>query len=361
MKKKRLSFLAIIWALILCFSLSGCAGTLTLSFKNSFVGNVSNSEIPPYLTETLTYEINYAEKYYVDYIAKNSKVTDDVVKYEFGKGSYVQTLKIMDRLPIDVNTDITGSKIYHIHSEMIIPVKYACNGEDLASAQTNIDTIVSDVYFLASDLSFAPIYSKSTSVNTYLNLLNYTTAETAKIEITSETVYNKTSYKMTVDIKSTNMVDGQPNLEQTFTDKTYNYEFRKLIDNTQLLFAIRNTNLDKEKNVYATIPTVSASYGASKDISVKLNNQLSENFNLSYTKDNTTIVETGAITYNHVSFIVGTTTNTGAAQYLKIQADKSNSLPYNALVLEYAETLTSYGTPACLGALVYTLKSVEIN
>ncbi len=361
MKKKRLSFLSIIFALILCFGLTGCSGTFTLSFKNSFVGNLSNSEIPPYLTETLTYEINYVEKYYVDYIAKNSRVTDDIVKYEFGKGSFVQTLKIMDRLPIDVDTDITGTKIYHLHSEMTIPVKYACNGEELASVQANIDSVVSDVYFLASDLSFAPIYSKSTAVNTYLNLLNYTKAETAKIEIVSETIYNKTSYTMAVNIKSTNIVEGQPNVEETSSNKTFNYEFRKLIDNAQLLFAIRNTLLDNTDHIYANIPTVSASYGANKDINVKLHNQLTENFNVSYTENNTTNVETGAVTYNHVSFIVGTTTNTGAAQYLKIQNAKSNVLPYRGLVLEYAETLTSYGTPACLGALVYTLKSVEIN
>lgn len=361
MKKKLLSFLSLILVIIFCFGLTGCSTMQTLSFKNSFVGDVSTSEVPPYMTEKLTYEINYVENYYTDYISKSKNVTDDVVKFEFGKGTFVQTLEILDRLPLDnVSTDITGNKIYHLKSEMTIPVKYACNGEDLSSVQENIDTVVNEVYFLASDLSFAPIYSKTETNNTYLNLFSYTSSETANIKIKSETIYNKANYTMKVDITSTNMVNGEPNTEVIHTNKTYNYEFRKLIDNTQLLFAIRNTKLTSD-SVYATLPTVSPSYGSKMDISVQLHNQLTENFNITYTDKGATAVETGEITYNHISFIVGSTTNTGASQYLKVQNAKSTNLPYRALVLEYAETLTSYGTPACLGALVYTLKSVEIN
>lgn len=349
MKRKLVTFFAMLLSLVVALSASGCSSITFLSFNNNFAGGVDHSVVPQTLTETLTYEVNYAEKYHTSYIKKGDSIDQSILKFEFGTGTYVQTLTISPRLPEGITTtleDASGNRIYCLKSTLSIPVKYAVNGASLESVEFTTDTIESEVYFLAANLSFAPIYSSTKSSITFSNVQENTAAVKA-IKVQTTTKYSQTEYVTTTKVD-----------DEAATTTTYKYDYKTAIDNNQLLFALRNATLSTE--LYSTLPVISYSYGAAKDLHVRLHESLKESFKIDYTVNGTTATQDGEVEYNHVSFILGASTNTGSPKYLKIQKSKTANLPYRALVLQYAEPITTYGTFETLGALVYTLKSVEI-
>ena len=357
MKRKFLAFVSLILAVACCFLATGCSQITSLTFKNNFVGGVEHSAVPASYKEILTYKINYIDKYDADYIKKDSTITDSIVAYEYSDGVFVQEFEILDRLPSSVLTDIEvgTNKIYHIKSNFSITVKYLLNGASEENAIIVHDTVESEAYFLPAGLSFAPIYSKTQSDNHFLQLNSEMQSSLKHIATTSETTYKQTKYTMITDVEY--FVEDGDN-DTTHSEIDYEYKYKTIVDNAQLFFAIRNLTVDGTTATH--LPAVSYSYGSQMELYVRNHNQLKENFNIAYTQNGTTYNETGEVKYNHLSFMIGSTTNSGAPQYLKVQTEASANLPYKSLILEYAETLTTFGLFRSLGALVYTLDSVEI-
>ena len=127
-----------------------------------------------------------------------------------------------------------------------------------------------------------------------------------------------------------------------------------MIDNNYLLFAIRNIDVAEDQSF--SLPTVSPSYGVSKTLTVKNNGD--KQISLDMTYNQTAINE--EVSVKDCSFYLNTTNDSGTPQYVSVQKSASANLPSKALVIKYAEPLSIYGSFSRLGALVYTIKSVNI-
>jgi hypothetical protein len=107
MKKLLLKLLSFALALSLVLSAAGCNTVTYLSFNSNFSGNTAGSGDTAGVTETLEYSVSLLDNYNQQ-IIKDSALTDDLVKYEFSNGKYVQTLSILPFLPESIEniTDI---------------------------------------------------------------------------------------------------------------------------------------------------------------------------------------------------------------------------------------------------------------
>ena len=139
---------------------------------------------------------------------------------------------------------------------------------------------------------------------------------------------------------------------------TSEYVSKQAIDNTSLLFAIRNITL-KDQASY-TLPTVSPSYGTPKNLTV--NNASESTYNLSSITYNGQTIENANLPVKNLTFVIGGTKNVGTQQNVVVQKAKSETFPYfNSLLIEYAESLSDIASFSHLGALVYKLNTVEIS
>ncbi|MBQ4098194.1 MAG: hypothetical protein IJC72_02690 [Clostridia bacterium] len=342
MKKLSLTVISLALALTMAFSLAGCSQKTQLSFNQNVLGGQSSTG----LLETLTYSVNLVDNYN-DLVLKSSVITDEIVKYEFTDGKMTVKLSALDFLPDGITTDIdwTDSKIYHLETDFSINVDYTIG----AKQTTHKDTIYSSCYFLSQGHSFAPIYSDYKVNNAYLRLPT-SDEETAQVEIHEYqyiTSYNQNKYTMV-----TNVLGEQPNSDT----KEFEYTYKTLIDNTQLLFALRSFTV-QEKTTH-NLPVVSPSYGIEKTLAVTL-------------KDSSTFRNNKGIAFgdavandipvNNVRYIINATENTGSYHFIKIQKSATKELPFKAFMVEYAAPLLAFGTFNCMGALVYTLESVTLG
>ena len=345
MKKFLVSLLAIALSLVF-FTASGCAPSVPLAFNNDFNGGGGSSAEPTSLTETLFYEVKYTDNY-SDTIVKDENITDDVIKFRFENGSYTQTLSVDGFIDESIQTDldVQSNRIYHLTTEFAIDLVYDLN--DGNGEQTYSDSIITTAHFLSASNSFAPIYSNVKVTQSYIFLP--TSAEgTAKVE--------QNTYEYTTVYSTDEYVIETKDSEGQTTSKTFDYDYKKVIDNTQLLFALRNVGLAPEKTCY--LPTVSPSYGEAKTI--KATGQEESTVQTNGLTFNGSPVDAQSVKVNNLSYLIDSNTNTGAFQYVKIQREKAGNLPFKSLMMEYVEGLPSYGSFTTLGALVYTLKSVTI-
>ncbi len=356
MKKRIFSIIAL--ALVCVFTLSACDGCTNLqpiNFTNAFNGGSGLKEENPVsgYQETLTYDVSY-DKSHEGYAINNGLSSNEDVKFKFENGKYVSTLTVLSSFseaPIPLESDIISNlqdnqkQAYHLHTEFSIDVTYEITGRELYS---NTDTIVSDVYFCDSTLSYAPVYSL-TNAN-YTNLYYSTNSEAVKEKTISEVKYNKNNY--TVSFTSD---ENKPKI----TTKEYN--FKSIIDNAQLLFALRNFPLALEGS--QALPVVASNYGEAVPLAVRNTQKNTIKYEqdkpLSYNYENFE----GDVEISHLLFYRNEANETGAMQHVYIQNKVDNSpLAYKSLLVRYVEPLTSiYGTIVPMGVLVYNLSSVVVG
>lgn len=357
MKKITLAIISVALALCLTFTATGCSSKPFLSFDSSFNGVGDNGSNHSGLTETLTYSVDLEENYN-ELILKMEALKDEVVDYEFSNGKYVQTLTVQSYFPADtlgVTTDIQiDGEVYHLNTLLTIDVKYTINGEQEPYVHT--DVVETDCYFLSAGQSFAPLYSKMKIDNTYLSLSDSFEQAALLIGVYEHViVYNQKTYTL----KSTSLANSVKEPDKVVTpevkEKTYDYESKKVIDNAQLLFALRNVTIDEKTPL--ELPVVSPSYGVDKTL--RITNKESSTISREITYNDTTAnIE---VPVNNFNFIISATENTGAFHYMKYQKSEAGHLPNRALLVEYASPLISFGAFGCLGALVYRLDSVQVS
>ena len=350
MKKIFLTITALIISFIICLGAVGCSSITYLSFNNNFDGSSGGGINHLNLKETLTYSVTYTDNYN-EQIKKDSDITDDVVKFNFDKGTYVQTLEVLSSAKdIEEKTDIdcSQSNIYYLHTELSIKVNYQIEGKE---PYEHLDTIITDCYFLSSGQSLSPLYSKVTVDNSYL--LVYSSETPAQIiqgKYEFTTVYQQKNYKLTSIVTSDEGKDT--------TEKTYNYNYKTAIDNAQLLFALRNVEIEEKATL--TLPVVSPSYGKAMTLQIKNAESSTVEKNIIYsdgTKESTA-TSTPVKNYN---FMIHATENTGALHYMKYQKSQTENLPFRSLLIEYAAPIICFSAHNCIGALVYQLDSVEVS
>ena len=347
MKRLLITVLSVCLALVLTVvsgcSCAGCNGAVQLEFNNFFLGESVTSDATVGYTETLTYKVKNADSYKETNLKKSDEVNKDV-KYDYD-GTYTVTLSVLNAvsLPseIQTNIDLEGKTVYHLVSNLEISSTYTVNRGYAEGYQSGSiedgdvlynDYVRSETYFLGSGYSFAPIWSKTEQSYSYL----ITSGSDASVGLTkseSTISYNKGSYK----------ISKYENGEVTSTS-SHGYDYRSLIDNAQLLFAIRNTDISKDGSL--SIPTVSTAFGSAQTLLVKNNSESTVKFN---DKD---------VPVKNLTYAINSQYNTGTSHHVVVQKSGSNDLVFNSYVMEYAAPLMTYVSCTSMGALIYTLNSI---
>ena len=352
MKKLILTIISSI--MVACMLLTGCGGRMDLSFSNNFVGGGGSSVNPNIgYTETLTYAVNFNKAY--DSNLSMNKEFNGVLDYN-AQGEYTTTLKVITygELPesaktTDIVSSNSGYEIYRLTSKLTLSIN--------VNGQSFNDTIDTDVYFLSNTHSFAPIYSTTSMLNTYV-AANFE-SNTLKIEKSQSAYQYQTIYslaKYTITKTQLEVVDGVvTSTEIAKQVNEYNYKSKTVIDNNQLLFALRNFKTEDNSTSY--LPAVAPAYGNSTDLAITTKSQTTRPITLlmnGVSKDYEVPIKT-------LSFSVASNTNSGLPQYLSIQKVDVENLSYLALPLEYVEPIASLGNHMIIGTLVYQLTSVDIH
>ncbi len=356
MKKRFFSILAL--ALVCIFSLSACDGCFALqpiNFTNAFNGGsgIKTEDNPKTnYQEVLTYDVDYFESF-DGFSISNKLKSNGKFNVKFENGKYVSTLKILSSFAdanVELESDIIDSlennqmHAYYLHTEFSIDVTYEI---DEREPYTHTDTIVSDVYFCDVSLSYAPVYSRTTA--DYTNLFCGDEIYAVSDKTFGEVKYSKNSYTVSFTVN-----DKEPKIT------TNEYEYKTIIDNAQLLFAIRNFPLELESA--EAMPVVGCNYGEAVSLAINKNSTSNISYQekpLAYGLSN----YSGNIETSLYHFYRNKTNETGVKQNVYIQNNVENSdIAYKSLLLRYVEPLTSvYGNVLSLGALVYNLRSVQVG
>ena len=370
MKKRIFSALVLSIAAIMLL-LSGCMGATPLSFTNAFYGSTNNPVVG--YSETVIYSVKSQDEY--DDLKKDDEITDELIKYNI-EGTFTTSFTVLNRIPDKYNEEIqtdldfedeSRKLIYHYQTTLDVKATYTVSGQysnytgesnvtdNSDGSKTYHDVIESEAFFFTSSQSLSPIWSKNSARYTYLTASNddgQAKVNVITLESNSKTTFNKSNYTI-----YNNYVIGAQTDKAVESTKTYGYTQKTVIDNTQLLFAIRNVDVAEDSSY--SLPTVSPAYGASKTLTIKNNGDKQKTLDMTYNAN--TVAEEVAV--KDCSFYLNTTNDSGTPQYVLVQksASANGTLPAKALVIEYVEPLAIYGSFQRLGALVYTIKSVTIN
>ncbi len=350
MKKRFFAFFSVIllsFISLFSFNACGCVGPQAISFNDAFVKGYGES-VPTNYFEKLTYEVNYRDDMY-DYTISDKLDSD---KFTFSKGEYTTELSIIDEIPIESLKDneiykslAKTDKIYSYKTLFTIPVSYKTfDGEK--SFNDKIETIT---YFCSQGMSFAPIYSntKATySVFSYSNGNYYAVEESYQ----STFVYGIDYYTLTLKAND---------LEAQTTE--HEYDYKCLIDNTQLLFAVRNLGLSKDTAI--SFDVASATYKDKTNLAVYYVEEQTES-----TKQNGSYP---GLTFNGVKieedvkvdklrYKVNSTSNGGKEHFVFIKSSSTSGvLPNNAYMLKYVQPLICYGNFEVMGSLEFSLVNIS--
>ena len=350
MKRFILYVVSLTLAVVMAVFASGCQTATPLAFQNCFLGAGVTDDAPNGYFERLEFNVSFEKEstVYSDFNQSQSLKENQNVDYDFTNGKYTtsfsiaqNTEEIMEKTNIEIDAQTTP--IYKVESNFTVKAFYKVDGnypENLGTDKNGgkefDDEIISEVYFLPAGSSFAPIYSKVIQKQTTLNLGQK--ADVYRTEYVFETTYNKGSYKTV-----TKSIDGQT----IISTKSSNYSYRGAIDNTQLLFAIRN--LEIQKNGATAIPTVSPAYNSPQSLTIRCEDELMINSNYNQ--------EDNQISVKKYAIFKSNKLNTGIPQYALVQKSEQNN---KSLLIEYASALVPYGSSfLMMGALVYRLASVS--
>ncbi|MBQ8196861.1 MAG: hypothetical protein IJZ73_02240 [Clostridia bacterium] len=354
MKKFRIAVLSVITACALLLTGTGCKKDSELYFSNAFDTEYSLSAG---YTETCVYDLT-VDKNFNDELKKADKLNGIVNDISVMSGSYVTRLSVTPAVSGSAEqwkgsdiSNINGiNELFYLETEL----KFTINVNGTACDE---DTIVTKTYFCPKDFSYAPIHTTTEYDCTNLTIEN-NALKIGRLVYTSSTVYNQASY---VTVTTT------PTATQTIEDE---YTFRSLIDNNQLLFALRNVSIDVDSSSY--IPTNSHAYKKVPTLKITNKGNYAENYTLNANFNGASPIayngQNVTVTHNSFTYCVSEKFNTGINNYLLIQSVATNknstatpateALPHRSLLIRYAQPVLAGGFIA--GALVYTLSSVSV-
>lgn len=334
----------IIISIALAFSLliagCSCSSATPLSFQKNWdpTGTATFGH-----TETYVYDVAFSKDFVEeDFNYKQANGLSDIVDVNFTNGLYTVNLTVCDKADLTKNTStdlfegLTGYELYRITSEFTITSTYTPKNGTPVSFNEYVKT---DCYSLDINNSLAPIYSFTENKFSSIAITG-TEVDINKLHYTVETNYYKDSYVMVQ--KSFGFDDDISSATPTAVkENEYGYTFKSVLDNNQLLFAIRNLSL--EQGTSKEIPVISGAYGSSKGIAVLF--------------DNVQTVKIGEKEYStkRVSFGRSSSTEQGQKQLAYIETSATTTT--KSLLVKYVTPLAEYGSAyANLGALVYTLR-----
>ena len=348
MKKRIFKFITLFLALCMTLFASACDSDNTLLFNNNFLGNAASGEAPTGYKETLTYNVELKPEQ--NSLSVNPSFKEHGIEYNFN-GTYTMEFSSgIEQLPSGVESSVTSqyqSQLYCLKTKLELTAwykidgTYADGGVDKDGGKEYQDVIETTVFFLPAGYAFAPIYS--TANHSFTNLF----VGNGDFRVNRTEYSYKTTYQ--TDNYATTMYLGDKHL----LDRDCKYEFKSVIDNNQLLFALRNIDVAVD-NIYE-LPTVSTSYPEPKTLNVMNLRETSRTVTVNGLGENVTIP------VMNLRFNVKEGLNTGLSQYALVQKNTIDSSNPKALLIEYSSPLVSDGTYLIMGALVYSLNSVSYS
>jgi hypothetical protein len=336
--------LAIILSLIcvLLFSGCSCGGKVALQFDSKWGENKIG------YTEILNYDVSYAHDYsFGGYdFSRNNTLPDLSVSVD---GEYVVKNEIVsltgDNLPETVkNSPLTTGMPYIIKS---ITALYLTATYDFRGTQSSsTDVIYTEAYFCPSESSLSPI----SSYEKYDYSLLYVTDEVTLTKTVGENTitYSQDNYEVTQKV-----LNAETGEKVTETQRTYDYEVKTIIDNSSLLFGIRNLNFSTVKEFL--IPTVHATYGEAQDLSVTYFEDSDITLDVSV---NGELKQGLTVATRAVKYLISSSDKSGANQLVFVQ-NGGNELPDKSLIVRYVSPFSDYSAYRKAGALIYDLKSID--
>lgn len=352
---------ALVLASVMLFAGCSCNSLPALSFSRAWTASELTGT-----TETAIYKFEFDENFtYGDGFnySKSSSIKD--FKTEFTDGLYKTEITVVEKsdvkidgVPIesDILTDpvTDGAAVIYLKTTAKVKAQYSVGSEK--SDEYN-DEIVTESYFLRTDMSLAPVYSRKIFSSSYvkIGIGNETLTANYGVEQYARTIlYNKSSY--TINTYAYDDYKAYPSTAQPKETKTYDYSFRTVIDASSLLFAIRNVNVEKDSTV--TMPVVDGTFGTVQKLAFKNNDGGKIGLALKVNSDDKA---TNDISTDCISFGINAT-NTGRQHLAFIQnAAIDNVTEDKALLIKYVEPLTDYNSYCCLGAMVFTLSEISYS
>lgn len=365
MRKFTISVISVLLALTVTLAGCSCNAKSELTFKSAFLGENVTVEPSSGYRETLTYTVKYAESYLSEFAISDrlkKNIDDGKYGFTFGEGTYRTVLETVSATALTgaaAESDVLSvlpseaKTLYKLTTELTLPVTYTnCSYNGTTGEHSFTDSITSTAYFCSYKFSLAPIYVSSYSHYTTF-FAGEETAAIERVRAARTVLYNQNSYKTTSVVYDGVTEAAEPDIksENAYTN---DYAYRTVIDNAELLFAVRNLDVELEKSLY--IPVVSAQYREDKTLAIKAES--------ASTEPKTTITVNGTPSEEELQVInyslsIYGTENSGTRQLFSVQKAKGAALENKAVLVKYVEPLTAYGLIAPMGVLVYTLTSAE--
>lgn len=330
--------------MLICFSACSCNSKSPLSFTSDW----NNGENQIGYTEKAVYSVNYQADFKMDSLDYSvDQAIKDVVDFKFTDGTYTVTAKIEPKgnLPKKYVGNVLDSSV---ESVIHLTTDYSIKAHYKYGAKTDYDVyedfIKTDAYFCLAGASYTPLYVVQEN-NYSLLSVGTDSANVISTHFKHEFIYSKETYVINKINPETDKV--------TKTDE-YEYSYKTAIDNAELLFALRNLTI-ADVDGTSVLPTVSATYGAPKELLVKRHAGVSLNLPLSI---NGGAEQEESIPLRVYSFRLNDNLTSGKSQIVYIQSKKTDTLEYRSHVVRYVEPLTAYNSFNDMGVLVFTLNSV---
>ena len=323
----------IIISLLLAVSLLFCGCSCTPETSLGFTSAWNGGDEPSIgFSEKCVYKVEYVADFNEDGLNYTvDEQVGEVLEFEYANGVYTTELKVLPTTADIKNkeSDILTADVGHvIYLKTTFNITSRFKYGDATEYEEYNDSIVTEVYFCPVGASYTPIYSKTIASYASVQVLEVPTVE--KIEYEKEFYYNTETYSF----------DGEE-YEKTF--KTY-------IDNGQLLFALRNINIEEEGSF--ALPTTSIQYGVPKTLSVS---RISDRaLNLSAVNVNGEDIINPAPATKRFTFRLNTTLNAGKEQLVYVN-NASDFASSRAVIVRYVAPLGETGSFLNLGAMQYTL------
>ena len=345
MRKILIVLVSAILMLVVVLSGCGCSGS-SLEFSPLFYGT-SGEPNEGYVQQS-TYQVSLSDSYGED-IKKNSGL-NNLIEYNYS-GIYVSRLSVISHLDSSIKTDMreeiekSSVLIYKLETTLELNLTYTIkNGTE----ESQVDTIHTATYFTPASSGFMPIYTTTESC------MHYIVAYGESVKIQKVTANNSVLYNDKNYVVSTKYDNNAK------TETTYEYKRQTLIDNSELLFVMRNINLGAKEQY--EMPTVSYQYGAEKNIMITNDGvgTTEMQINQSDLTINGEDYDQDKINVKRYKFRVSEDKNMGVEQFVYIQNGECGNLGNRNVIYKYVEPIYTLGTYSCLGVLEYTLTDLTI-
>lgn len=357
MKKRFVAAFLIAAILVPTLSACECSSQAILSFDNGFSGK---TEIAAGYSQKLVYKAEYRTDE-EDYKISENFPQENILKLEYGEGVAEFNFSADVTLPSAIDSDLKdfaenqNALIYKLAYFFTIPLTITINGEEYLSEEK----IESEAYFLPANLSFAPIYSKTQSAY-YVIATSKTSAAASKLKILSETFYNQKTYTLRYNAEYLGVSGEDKDFGEDPTVIEEKYDFRKVITNEQLLFAVRGISVDENGSVVVPVQR----FGDTNPLSFTKKQSAEITLPIKYDGGEIKDVK---FTYDEISYRINETYSAGTAHkvYIQSAAGKSEDTDFVknlALPVIFFQPMQSVsGEYDMYGCLKFTLTEIEIN